>query len=188
MAAPTHTPEAPPARLAPRARRVEVVVAALRYERRRPSAATAAGLLIAGWVGLNLAYLISDCPLDLSPDEAHYWHWSRHLDWSYYSKGPLVAWLIRGSCELFGPTAFAVRLPAVLSSAALLAGLYRLAADAFRSPRIGLATVALAMTLPAVSAGAVVMTIDPPFLACWCWAVVGVSRAVREGEAPAEPR
>ena len=27
----------------------------------------------------------------------HYWDWSRHLDWSYYSKGPLVAWLIRGS-------------------------------------------------------------------------------------------
>ena len=187
MAAPTHPPEAPPARLAPRARRVEVVVAAPQGERRRLSAAAAAGLLLAGWVALNLAYLAFACPLDLSPDEAHYWHWSRHLDWGYYSKGPLVAWLIRGSCELFGSTAFAVRLPAVLSSAALLAGLYRLGADAIGGSRAGLAVVALAMTLPAVSAGAVVMTIDPPFLACWCWALVGVMKAVREGEAPAEP-
>src|SRR6478609_9280046 len=92
----------------------------------------AAAGLIAASVVLNLAYLVFDCPLDLAPDEAHYWHWSRHPDWSYYSKGPLVAWLIRGSCELFGGLSvrlvgsemLAVRLPAVLSSATLLAGLY----------------------------------------------------------------
>lgn len=182
MAPAIQTPEAPPDRLAPRVGRVEVVVApASREVPVRPSPAVAAGLLIAGWVGLNLTYLAADCSLDLSTDEAHYWHWSRHLDWSYYSKGPLVAWLIRGSCELFGTTVFAVRLPAVLSSAALLAGLYRLAADSFRSPRAGVATVALALTLPPVAAGAVVMTIDPPFLACWCWALVGVMRAVDGG-------
>lgn len=179
MASATHTPEALPGRLAPRVGRVEVVVAPTAPPKRvRPSAAAAAGLLIVAWAGLNLAYVGFDCPLDLSPDEAHYWHWSRHLDWSYYSKGPLVGWLIRASCEAFGNTAFAVRFPAVLSSAILLAGLYRLAGDAFRSPRAGLTTVALAMTLPPVTAGAVVMTIDPPFLACWCWALVAVMRAV----------
>src|SRR6266581_2815847 len=83
-------------------------------------------------VGLRIAYLAYDCPLDLAPDEAHYWDWSRHLDWSYYSKGPLVALLIRGSCELFGPWSesvcgspmIAVRLPAVACSALLLASLY----------------------------------------------------------------
>ncbi|MBX9579982.1 MAG: glycosyltransferase family 39 protein [Gemmataceae bacterium] len=182
MAPPTYTADAPPARLAPRVRRVQILVAPS-AARGRMSPGLAAGLLIAGWVVLNLAYLLIDCPLDLSADEAHYWHWSRHLDWSYYSKGPLVAWLIRGGCELFGPTPFAVRLPAVLSSAALLAGLYRLGADAFRSTRVGLATVALAMTLPPVAAGAVVMTIDPPFLACWCWALVAVMRAVERGRA-----
>ena len=48
-------------------------------------------LLIAAAAVGHLAYLGSNCPLDLAPDEAHYWDWSRHLDWSYYSKGPLVA-------------------------------------------------------------------------------------------------
>src|SRR4051812_17804028 len=60
------------------------------------------GLIIASVV-FHIAYLVLACPLDLSPDEAHYWQWSRHLAWSYYSKGPLVAWLIRASCEVFGP-------------------------------------------------------------------------------------
>src|SRR6266581_607000 len=72
-------------------------------------------------VGLRIAYLAYDCPLDLAPDEAHYWDWSRHLDWSYYSKGPLVAYLIRLGCTLAGSWSrqltatdvLAVRLPAV---------------------------------------------------------------------------
>src|SRR5580704_4278187 len=83
---------------------------------------TLAGVLITASAALHLAYLAYDCPLDLAPDEAHYWDWSRHLDWSYYSKGPLVAYLIRGSCLLTGPWSqqlihsemLAVRLPAVL--------------------------------------------------------------------------
>src|SRR5688500_3091200 len=81
-----------------------------------------AGRLIRAAARGRVAYLAPACPLDLAPDEAHYWDWSRHLDWSYYSKGPLVAWLIRLSCELAGPwserhtgsLAFAVRLPAVI--------------------------------------------------------------------------
>lgn len=125
---------------------------------------------------LNFVYIAAGCPLDLSPDEAHYWDWSRHLDWSYYSKGPLVAWLIRASCELFGQTVFAVRLPAVLCGGLLLAGIGRIATHTFRNERVALAVVLLALTLPPFSAASVLMTIDAPFLACWAWATVAVQR------------
>ncbi|AMV26995.1 hypothetical protein VT84_21515 [Gemmata sp. SH-PL17] len=152
------------------------------------------GLILASVV-FHLMYLAFNCPLDLSPDEAHYWQWSRHLAWSYYSKGPLVAWLIRASCELFGPASealtgslmFAVRLPAVACHAALLAGWYVLAASTLKSHRAALATVALAMTLPPVIAGAVLMTIDPPFLACWCWAAIGVWKGLSAEPNPPTP-
>ena len=88
--------------------------------------------LILGSAGLRVAYLAYDCPLDLAPDEAHYWDWSRHLDWSYYSKGPLVAYLIRFSVTVAGPwservtgnSMLAVRLPAVACGSLLLLGLY----------------------------------------------------------------
>src|SRR5213593_4266027 len=81
-----------------------------------------AAALILGGAGLHVAYLALACPLDLAPDEAHYWDWSRHLDWSYYSKGPLVAYLIRASCAVAGSWSqglianemIAVRLPALL--------------------------------------------------------------------------
>lgn len=145
----------------------------------------ALGLILLSVV-FHVAYLAFNCPLDLSPDEAHYWQWSRHLAWSYYSKGPLVAWLIRASCEVFGPLSeslvgspmLAVRLPAVACHAALLAGWYVLTARTLKSHRAALAVVGLALTLPPVIAGAVLMTIDPPFLACWTWACVGVWRGL----------
>ena len=154
-----------------------------------PSSGTLATALIVISAALSLAYVWVFCPLDLAPDEAHYWDWSHRLDWSYYSKGPLVAWLIRGSCELFGrlsvaltgDLAGAVRLPAVVFHVALLAGWYTLAAGVFRSPRLGLTVVACAATLPLVRAGAVLMTIDPPFLAFWCWGLVCVWKGLETG-------
>src|SRR5262245_32793690 len=117
---------------------------------------------------LHVAYLVHDCPLDLAPDEAHYWDWSRHLDWSYYSKGPLVALLIRGSCELFGPWSealtgtqvLAVRLPAVLCGALLLASLYALTVQTIGREKLAAAVVALTLKLPVVAAGSGLMTID----------------------------
>jgi hypothetical protein len=137
-------------------------------------------LLILVVAGLRIGYLALACPLDLSPDEAHYWDWSRHPDWSYYSKGPLVAYLIRWACALAGPLSerltddqmLAVRLPAVLCGSLLLAAWYCLARQVYSSQRLATAVVALALTLPVVSAGSSLMTIDAPYTCCWGWALV----------------
>ncbi len=145
-----------------------------------------AAALILGAAGLHLAYLALDCPLDLAPDEAHYWDWSRHLDWSYYSKGPLVAYLIRGGCELLGPwslahtgnLAFAVRFPAVICGSLLLASLYLLTWQVFGRLSLALAVVAAGLTLPLVAVGSALMTIDAPYTCCWGWALVFGYQAV----------
>jgi hypothetical protein len=137
-------------------------------------------VLIATSAGLRVAYLAAFCPLDLAPDEAHYWDWSRHLDWSYYSKGPLVAYLIRAGCALAGSWSrwltgsemLAVRLPAVLCGSLLPTSLYVLTCQVFRRPGLATAVVALALTLPVLSAGSVIMTIDAPYTCCWGWALV----------------
>ncbi len=74
-------------------------------------------VLALGWIlALTLLHLwmIGSGRWPLSGDEAHYWEWSRRLDWSYYSKGPLVAYLIALSTRFGAHTEFWVRLPAVL--------------------------------------------------------------------------
>ena len=136
--------------------------------------------------GDALVYLCWFCPLNLAPDEAHYWDWSRNLAWSYYSKGPLIAWLIRLSTELFGPLSLsltgsempAVRLPAVLCGSLLLLGLYVLALQTTRSDRLAFLLVLLCAITPVASAASILMTIDSPFVTCWAWALVVGYRAV----------
>jgi hypothetical protein len=147
----------------------------------------AAAFLIVAAACLRLAYLACHCPLDLAQDEAHYWDWSRHLDWSYYSKGPLVAYLIRAGCELAGTWSeqwtgtdmLAVRLPAVLCGSLLLAGVYVLTVQIYGRERLALGVVALALTLPMLTAGSVLMTIDAPYTCCWAWALVLAYHALR---------
>ncbi len=143
-------------------------------------------VLIVGSAWLHVQYFITDCPIDLAPDEAHYWDWSRHLDWSYYSKGPLVAYLIRAGCALAGPwsaeltgnEAAAVRLSAVLCGSLLLVSLYLLTVQVFGREPLAALVVLFALTLPLFVAGSSLMTIDAPYTCCWGWALVLGHRAV----------
>ena len=75
--------------------------------------------LLISLLGLSLfrIYYITHGVIDLSPDEAHYWEWSRRLDLSYYSKGPMIAYLIALGTAIFGDNVFGIRVMAVVSSA-----------------------------------------------------------------------
>ena len=105
-------------------------------------------------------------PLDLSPDEAYYWDWSRRLDWGYYSKPPMIAWINWLSTFLLGNHTWAVRLPAALLSTTSILVIYLLAQKMFDKKAGLLAILALIFT-PAASISALVMTIDVPLLFFW---------------------
>lgn len=119
-------------------------------------------------LGLSLfrMYYLSFGPLDLSPDEAHYWEWSRRLDLSYYSKGPMIAYLIALSTSLFGDTVFGVRFLAVVLSLLSSIILYRLGKEMYNE-RVGAASAILFQVIPLFSAFGVLFTIDSPFLFFW---------------------
>ncbi|GAB4405576.1 MAG: glycosyltransferase family 39 protein [Thermodesulfovibrionales bacterium] len=111
-------------------------------------------------------YYILYGPLDLSPDEAHYWEWSRRLDLSYYSKGPMIAYLIAASTYLFGDNVFGVRFPAVIFSALSSLVLYRLGKEMYNE-RVGASSAILLQIIPLYSAFGVIFTIDSPFVFFW---------------------
>jgi undecaprenyl-diphosphatase len=139
-----------------------------------------AALLVVGLALVHL-WLIGRWPL--SADEAHYWEWSRRLDWSYYSKGPLVAYLIALGTRVGGHTEFGVRLPAVLLSSVLALMGYGLARRLFQSERAGFLAVLFLSAMPLYAVGAMLMTIDPPFVFCWALAGICLLRAVeRDGQ------
>ncbi|HKI50529.1 MAG TPA: glycosyltransferase family 39 protein, partial [Geothermobacteraceae bacterium] len=118
--------------------------------------------LVSCWRLIYL-YLV---PLDLGPDEAYYWDWSRQLAWGYFSKPPLIAWVNALSTGLLGISAEVVRLPAVVLGAAGLYGLF-LAARRLFDARVGFwAVAAWLATMGAASLGLIMAT---DVLLCLFW-------------------
>ncbi len=125
--------------------------------------------------------------LQLSPDEAYYWDWSRRLALGYYDQGPMIAYLIRASTTLFGVTEFGVRFSVLACSFALLVCVYVLGRRCF-SARVGfMATVLLALT-PLVTAGSLIATYDPPLALFWTAAAMALERAFFAPDAPEQRR
>ena len=98
--------------------------------------------------------------IELVPDEAYYWLWSKHLAASYRDKGPLVAWIIALSTKLFGDTPFGVRFFAVLFSSATSWLLFIIARRLY-DDRVALWSLLVATVMPLFAVGSLLMTIDP---------------------------
>ena len=126
-------------------------------------------LLLALTTVFRLVYLLV-APLDLAADEAYYWDWSRQLDWGYFSKPPMVAWIIALFSRTIGSSPAVVRLPAVLLGAVSALVLFLLARRMYDS-RTAFWAAAAGMASPGASALGFIMTIDAPLLCFWSLAL-----------------
>jgi len=124
-------------------------------------------------------YFIMTGPFDLSPDEAHYWEWSRRPDWSYYSKGPVIAWLISIGTFFFGNTVLGIRAFAVLLSALSSILLFRLGKELY-DERTGLTAALLLQAVPLFSVFGILLTIDSPFMFFWVLSLYLFHRIMRQ--------
>ncbi|MEJ2553189.1 MAG: glycosyltransferase family 39 protein [Gammaproteobacteria bacterium] len=124
------------------------------------------------------AWLVHAAGVDLHYDEAQYWEWSRRLDWSYYSKGPLIAWLIALSEGLFGHGAWQVRLPAWLAHCGLLFLVFAFARDVWGTRRAAWWAVIIFLFTPEYFTLGLVMTTDIWLFLCWTWGLWAAYRAL----------
>jgi hypothetical protein len=109
--------------------------------------------------------------LELSPDESYYHLWSKHPDWSYYSKGPGVAMAILAGTSLFGDTEFGVRFFSPLLALGTSLILFSLARRLY-GESAALWTVIAMNTVPILQVGGLVMTIDPLSIFFWAAALL----------------
>lgn len=115
---------------------------------------------------------------DLFVDETQYWLWSRTPAWGYYSKPPLIAWVIGAVTSVFGDSSFVIRLPgaALHGATALILG-----AVAARRFGAGLATVAVYLLAPFVAVGSLMISTDTVMLPCLAAALWFHTRLVQDG-------
>ena len=111
-------------------------------------------------------YSLQVSPIELSVDEAQYWHWSRNIDIGYFTKPPLIAWMIAFSTFIFGNEEWAVRLFSPLIHLLISLVLWTTAKFAFGSNSGRLAALIWIFT-PAASLGGFIISTDTPLLLFW---------------------
>src|SRR5947209_13952494 len=124
--------------------------------------------MLTGVLGISLLrvlWLVYQ-PADLYPDEAQYWFWAQHLALGYYSKPPLVAWLIALTTGLFGESEFAIRLSAPLLHAGTAILVYAIGARLY-DRRIGLWSALAYASLPGASVSGLLLPTDAPVVVFW---------------------
>jgi hypothetical protein len=119
-------------------------------------------------------------PAGLYPDEAQYWFWAQTPAFGYYSKPPLIAWLIALTTGMFGDGEFAVRLSAPLLHAAAAGFVYGIGARLY-DRRTGFWAALAYASMPGVSLSAFVISTDAALLPCWAAALYAFIRAREPG-------
>lgn len=137
------------------------------------------GLLVIFGVTLFRIVALHFDRTDLFVDEAQYWLWSQNFDFGYYSKPPMIAWVIRAMTELAGSNSiFWIRLCGPLIHMATALVLMAIARR-FVSRDIDGWTGVTYITLPGVALSSVFFSTDVVllfFLAVALFAYFGLTR------------
>lgn len=107
---------------------------------------------------------------DLYMDEAQYWAWSQAPALGYFSKPPLIAWIIHGATAVCGDGEACVRLPSVLLHFVTAVLVYLLGWRLYAA-EVGFWAGLAYLLLPAVSLSSGIISTDVPLLAAWALAL-----------------
>ncbi|MDF1859233.1 MAG: glycosyltransferase family 39 protein [Verrucomicrobiales bacterium] len=132
--------------------------------------------LVGGLLLFRLLYA-AIFPVNPAGDEAYYWDWGRHLDYGYYSKPPMIAWVYAFVDWIGGGSLFAIRAFAALLGTLSLLLLFKLTSSLF-DEETGWIAVLIAAVAPANSVLSFFLTIDAPLVICWSTALWMLWRSI----------
>lgn len=133
-----------------------------------------------GLITLVKVYL--SATLQLHPDEAYYWLWSRRLDIGYYDHSPMVGYFI-WLTTLFSQAEFWVRLSGIITSLLISVLAWLLTMQLFGEVVIAAASVLLINLYPMNLTGSIIITPDIPAMLFWAAGVYALWQIPRTGKA-----
>ena len=107
---------------------------------------------------------------DLYMDEAQYWAWSRELAFGYFSKPPLIAWIIHGATAVCGESEACIRAPSIILHLITSLLIYGIGTRLY-SEKVGFWSALGYALIPAVSLSSGIISTDVPLLAAWALAL-----------------
>ena len=140
------------------------------------------GLWIAALLGIAALTVVrwavlAFSPMDLYGDEAQYWTWAQTFDFGYFTKPPLIAWVIGATTWVLGDGPFGVRAAAPLLHG-LTAIVVGLIGHRLFDRRVGAWSALTYALIPGVSLSSVLISTDVALLLCWSVALYALVRLI----------
>jgi 4-amino-4-deoxy-L-arabinose transferase-like glycosyltransferase len=111
-------------------------------------------------------------------DEAYYWYWSNHLSWGYYSKPPMIAFIIKIFTFFFGNSIYVLKsIPLILHS--LTAVIVFLIAKEIFDSKIAFFAGLYYLTMPLISFLSFSISTDAPLLFFWSLTMYSFIKALK---------
>ena len=123
-------------------------------------------ILLCGLITITKLLALYSFNINLWVDEAQYWAWSKELATGYYSKPPLIAWLIHLTTSLFGDNEFGVRFSSPIIHFFTAVFIFLLGKKLF-DEKTGFFSAIIYVTLPAVTISSGFISTDAPLLLFW---------------------
>ncbi|WP_297887160.1 glycosyltransferase family 39 protein [Sulfurihydrogenibium sp.] len=98
--------------------------------------------------------------IDLSPEEAQYWLWSKFLDLSYYSKPPLIAYMNFISTAVLGDTEIGVRINAIILGFFIAVITYLFSKELFKDEKVAFFNSTFIYFIPAYDIASIIFLTD----------------------------
>ena len=132
--------------------------------------------------GFTLLRLLLAATAPLLPQEAYYWSWSLHPDWSYFDHPPLATYAIWLTTHVFGQTGFGIKSAAVLWAVGWNILWARIVLDMYGDRRLVFWSLAALNLTLMYEASAVGPTPDTPLVFAWTGALWCVWRLSETGD------
>lgn len=136
---------------------------------------------LAALLALTVLRLALAAILPLTPDEAYYFTWAKHLQPGYLDHPPMVALWIKAGTALLGDTPLGIRLLGPLAAALGSLALYDAGNRLMPGRRFGLRAAAFLNATLMLGAGCILMTPDTPLLFFWTLAIWALARLAGSG-------
>ena len=133
------------------------------------------GLVALFWI--YRLYVLLHSPYDLYLDEAYYFNWSQHPDWGYYSKPPMLGWLIYLTTSIFGDSQVGIKIGAMILYPITTAVIYLIAKELFGYKTAFYAAL-IFFTLPSVWMSSMIISTDVVLLLFWALALLFFIKAL----------
>jgi len=136
-------------------------------------------LLIVVLIAAYRFFVVMYSDVDMFADETYYWGWAQHFDFGYYSKPPMVAWMIMLTTSICGDAQLCVKLGSLIAYFFTSLSLYFLGKELY-DERVGFFSALAFATIPAVFLSSTIISTDAPFLLFWSLSLNLFIRAIRQ--------